>query len=114
MSPLLSPPFILSKASVRVPATLGGGHSRGNLVPAVWFSAIFPRAGGQFSCAADPNDQWYRAAAYINHIFRGAKPADLPVQQPVKFEMVVNAKATKAFGLTVPQWILLLADEVIE
>jgi ABC-type uncharacterized transport system substrate-binding protein len=83
-------------------------------VPAVWFSAIFPRAGGLFSYAADPNDQWYRAAAYIDHIFRGAKPADLPVQQPVKFEMVVNAKAAKALGLTLPSSILVRADEVIE
>jgi putative ABC transport system substrate-binding protein len=83
-------------------------------VPAVWFNAIFPRAGGLFSYAADTNDQWYRAAAYIDHILHGAKPADLPVQQPVKFEMVVNANAAKALGLTVPQSILLRADEVIE
>jgi putative ABC transport system substrate-binding protein len=83
-------------------------------VPAVWFSHMFPRAGGLFSYAADPNDQWYRAAAYIDRILRGTKPADLPVQQPVKFEMVVNAKAAKALGLTVPSSILVRADEVIE
>jgi ABC-type uncharacterized transport system substrate-binding protein len=83
-------------------------------VPTVYFNAIFPRAGGLFSYAADSDDQWHRAAAYIDRMFRGAKPADLPVQLPVKFEMVVNAKAAKALGLTVPQSILLRADEVIE
>jgi putative tryptophan/tyrosine transport system substrate-binding protein len=83
-------------------------------VPVVYFNAIFPRAGGLLSYAADTNDQWHRAAAYIDRIFRGAKPADLPVQLPVKFEMVVNVKAAKALGLNVPQSILLLADEVIE
>lgn len=83
-------------------------------VPAVYFNAIFPRAGGLFSYAADTNDQWHRAAVYIDRILRGAKPADLPVQLPVKFEMVVNAKAAKALGLTVPPSILARADEVIE
>jgi putative tryptophan/tyrosine transport system substrate-binding protein len=83
-------------------------------VPTVWFNAIFPRAGGLLSYAADTNDQWYRAAAYIDRILRDVKPADLPVQQPVKFEMVVNIKTAKSLGLTVPQSILLRADEVIE
>jgi ABC transporter substrate binding protein len=112
--------------AVREPILLSAAGRRGTVtpptaslatrykVPTVWFNAIFPRAGGLFSYAADINDQWYRTAAYIDHILRGAKPADLPVQQPVKFEMVVNAKAAKALGLTVPQSILLRADEVIE
>jgi ABC transporter substrate binding protein len=59
-------------------------------------------------------DQLRRAAAYIDRILRGAKPADLPVQLPVKFDMVLNARTAKALGLTVPPSILLRADEVID
>jgi putative tryptophan/tyrosine transport system substrate-binding protein len=83
-------------------------------VPAVYFHSSFSRDGGLLSYATDPKDQVRRAAAYIDRILRGAKPADLPVQLPVKFEMVVNFKTAKALGLTVPQSILLRADEVIE
>ena len=62
----------------------------------------------------DPVDIWRRAAFYVDRILRGAKPADLPVQLPTKFEMIVNLKAAKALGLTVPESILLRADEVIQ
>jgi len=86
----------------------------GNKVPAIYFNALFARAGGLLSYAAETRDQWYRAAAYVDRILRGAKPADLPVQLPVKFEMVLNAKVAKALGLTVPASILVRADEVIE
>ena len=59
-------------------------------------------------------DIWLRAALYVDRILRGAKPADLPVQVPVKFEMALNAKTAKALGLTIPETLLATADEVIQ
>ena len=66
------------------------------------------------SYGVDPVDLFRRSATYVDRILRGAKPAELPVQLPTKFEMVVNLKTAKALGLTVPPSIRLLADEVIE
>jgi putative ABC transport system substrate-binding protein len=85
-----------------------------NNVPAVYSQSAFARGGGLFSYGVDPVDTYRRAATYVNRILRGEKPGDLPVQFPTKFEMVVNLKAAKALGLTVPQSLLLSADEVIE
>jgi putative ABC transport system substrate-binding protein len=85
-----------------------------NNVPAVYNSSAYARDGGLLSYGPDPVDGWRRAATYVDRILRGAKPVDLPVQFPVKYEMVVNLKTAKALGLTVPQSILLRADEVIE
>jgi putative tryptophan/tyrosine transport system substrate-binding protein len=85
-----------------------------NNVPAVYSRSVYARDGGLLSYGADFEDNFRRAAAYVDRIFRGAKPADLPVQVPVKFEMALNAKTAKALGLTVPASILLGADEVIE
>jgi putative ABC transport system substrate-binding protein len=83
-------------------------------VPAVYPQSEFPRDGGLVSYGADQVDTFRRAATYVDRILRGANPAELPVQLPTKFEMVVNLKTAKALGLTVPQSILLRADEVIE
>jgi putative tryptophan/tyrosine transport system substrate-binding protein len=83
-------------------------------VPAVYYHSAFARDGGLLSYGPDPLDIFRRSASYVDLILRGAKPADLPVQLPVRFEMALNAKTAKALGLIVPQSILLRADEVIE
>jgi putative ABC transport system substrate-binding protein len=83
-------------------------------VPAVFWLSDFVRDGGLLSYGPDLVDIFRRAASYVDRILRGAKPGDLPVQFPTKFEMVVNLKTAKALGLNVPQSILLRADEVIE
>jgi len=83
-------------------------------VPAVYWQSFFVGDGGLLSYGPDQVDTYRRATTYVDRILRGAKPGDLPVQFPVKYEMVVNLKTAKALGLTVPQSILLRADEVIE
>src|SRR5262249_42286378 len=85
-----------------------------NNVPAVYPFSTFVRDGGLVSYGPDIVDPFRRAATYVDRILRGEKPGDLPVQFPTKFEMAVNLKTAKALGLTVPQSILLRADEVIE
>jgi putative ABC transport system substrate-binding protein len=85
-----------------------------NNVPAVYYLSVFAREGGLLYYGADQVDTFRRAASYVDRILRGAKPGDLPIQFPAKYEMAVNLKTAKALSLTVPQSILLSADEVIE
>ncbi len=85
-----------------------------NNVPAVYSVSEAARDGGLLSYDVDRVDNFRRAATYVDRILRGAKPGDLPVQFPTKFEMIVNLKTAKALGLAVPPSILLRADEVIE
>jgi putative ABC transport system substrate-binding protein len=83
-------------------------------LPAVYFSRVFIPAGGLLSYGVDTVDQHRRAAGYVDRILRGEKPADLPVQAPTKYELVINLKTAKALGLTIPETLLATADEVIQ
>ena len=85
-----------------------------NRLPSISERENYAEAGGLMSYGVNQAEQFRRAATYVDKIFKGAKPADLPVEQPTKFELVINRKTAKALGLTIPQALLVSADKVIE
>jgi putative ABC transport system substrate-binding protein len=85
-----------------------------NRIPAIYFAGDMPLEGGLMSYGVDIVELFRRAAPYVDRILRGAKPADLPIEQPSKFEFFINAKTVKALGLNIPSAMLLRADKVIE
>jgi len=101
-------PFFLSLRRQLVALALR--HS----TPAIYYAREFAAAGGLISYASSFADSFHQAATYVGQILNGEKPADLPVQQPIKFELVINRQAAKALGLTIPDKLLVAADEVIE
>ena len=105
---VLADPFLLLHRGEIV------GFAERRRLPAVYGIKDYAAAGGLMTYAADMPQQFRRAAAYVDKILKGAKPAELPVEQPTKFELVINLKTAKALGLEVPPTLLARADEVIE
>ena len=89
-------------------------HAAAHRLPSVYAYRSFVKAGGLLSYGPDLIDQYRGAAGYVDRILRGEKPADLPVQAPTKYELVITLKTAKTLGLEVPQTLLARADEVIE
>ena len=106
---IVLPDAVLNSERSRI-VELAASHK----LPAIYAFREFVAIGGLMSYGADLNDLFRRAATYVDKILKGAKPADLPVEQPTKFELVVNLKTARALGLTLPPVLLAGADEVIE
>jgi putative ABC transport system substrate-binding protein len=83
-------------------------------LPAIWSTRLFAEAGGLISYGVDESESFRRAATFVDKIFKGAKPSELPLELPTKFELVVNMKTARALDIEVPAKLLALADEVIE
>jgi putative ABC transport system substrate-binding protein len=106
---VIADPFALATVRPEIPALAAK-----NLLPSSYASREAVDAGGLMSYGTSTPDLFRRAAGYVDKILKGAKPGDLPVEQPTKFELVINLKTAKALGLTIPQSLLLRADEVIQ
>jgi ABC-type uncharacterized transport system substrate-binding protein len=107
---LVVPPDVTTSAHRDLIIALAAQHR----LPTVYNDRVFVVSGGLMSYATNRGDMYRQAASYVDRILRGAKPADLPVQAPTKFETIVNLRTAKALGLTVPPGLLVAADEVIE
>jgi putative ABC transport system substrate-binding protein len=88
--------------------------ARKNALPTIFMFREGPDAGGLMSYGTSLTDSWRRAATFVDKLLKGANPGNLPVEQPTKFELVINLKTAKALGLTMPQTLLLRADQVIQ
>jgi putative tryptophan/tyrosine transport system substrate-binding protein len=99
-----------TQANLRLTVELAAQHR----LPAIYASKEFVDAGGLVTYGVSYPDLYRRAAAYVDKIFKGAKPSDLPIEQPTKFELVLNLKTAKALGLEIPPTLVATADEVIE
>ena len=106
--------IVLGDPSVRLNARRFLDLAAKHRLPAMYNGSSLVEAGGLISYAPNDLDGWRRAATYVDKILKGAKPGDLPVEQPSKFELVINLKTAKALGLTIPQSALGRADQVIE
>ena len=105
---------VLVPTGVATPAWRTAELALQHRIPSVYFQSQFMESGGLMSFGASVSDMQRRAASYVDRILRGAKAADLPVEQPTKFELVINLKTAKALGLTMPPSLLARADQVIE
>jgi len=104
---LPDPMFLSQRAQIAELAARAG-------LPAIYGIPEHVRAGGLMSYASDRTALFHQAATYVDKILKGTKPADLPVEQPIRFQFLINMKTAKALGLSIPQSLLLRADEVIQ